>query len=141
MYSIGVSKYFVAFVDDFSRYTTVYTMKYKNEVFAKFKEYVAYVENQTNFKIKALRFDNGGEYISKEFHEFCSEKGISRQITSPYSPQQNGVAEQMNRSILESTRSMLYEANLSQNFWTEAVGTAVYLRYKSPSKFLKNVTP
>ena len=116
-------------------------MKNKNEVFAKFKEYVAYVENQTNFKIKALRFDNGGEYISKEFHELCSEKGISRQITSPYSPQQNGVAEQMNRSILESTRSMLYEANLSQNFWTEAVGTAVYLRYKSPSKFLKNVTP
>ena len=141
MYSIGVSKYFVAFVDDFSRYTTVYTMQNKNEVFAKFKEYVAYVENQTNFKIKALRFDNGGEYISKEFHEFCSEKGICRKITSPYSPQQNGVAEQMNRGILESTRSMLYEANLSQNFWTEAVGTAVYLQNKSPSKFLKNVTP
>ena len=110
--SIGGSKYFVTFIDDFSRYTTVYTMKNKNEVFAKFKEYVAYVENQTNFKIKALRSDNGGEYISKEFNEFCSEKGISRQFTLPYS-EQNGVAERMNRSILETTRSMLYEANLN----------------------------
>ena len=105
--SIGGSKYFVTFIDDFSRYTTVYTMKNKNEVFAKFKEYVAYVENQTNFKIKTLRSDNGGEYISKEFNELCSEKGISRQFTLPYSPPQNGVAERMNRSILESTCSML----------------------------------
>ena len=116
-------------------------MKNKNEAFAKFKEYVAYVQNQTNFKIKALRSDNGGKYISKEFNEFSYEKGISQQITLPYSPQQNGVAEGMNRIILESTSSMLYEANFSQNFWAEAVTTAVYLRNRSPSKFLKNVTP
>ena len=116
-------------------------MKNKNEVFAKLKEYIAYVENQTNFKIKALHSDNGGKHISKEFNEFCSEKGISRQFPLPYSPQQNGVAERMNRSILESTCSMLYAANLRQNFWTEAVATAVYLRNRSSSKFLKNVTP
>ena len=91
-------------------------MKNKNEVFAKFKEYIAYVQNQTNFKIKALRSDNGGKYNSKEFNEFCSEKGISRQFTLPYPPQQNGVAEEMHRIILESTSSMLYEANLSKNF-------------------------
>ena len=116
-------------------------MKNKNEVFAKLKEYIAYVENQTSFKIKALHSDNGGKHISKEFNEFCSEKGISRQFTLPYSSQQNGVAERMNRNIFESTRSMLYEVYLSQNFWAEAVATAVYLRNRSPSKFLKNVTP
>ena len=75
------SKYFVTFIDDFSYYTTVYTMKNKNEVFAKFKVYVAYIENETNFEIKALRSDKGGKYISKEFNEFCSEKGISQQFT------------------------------------------------------------
>ena len=133
--SIGDSKYFVTFIDNFSRYTAVCTMKNKNEVFAKFKVYVAYVENQTNFKIKALCSDKGGKYISKEFKEFCSEKGISRQFTLPYSPQQNGIAEEIKRSILKSTRSMLYEANLSQIFWAEAVAIAVYLRNGSPLKF------
>ena len=72
-----------------------------------------------------MQSDNGGEYIFTEFNEFCSEKGISRQFTLPYSPQQNGVAERMNKSILQSTCSMLYEANLSHNFWAEAVATAV----------------
>ena len=72
--SIKGSKCFVTFIDDFSRYTTAYTMKNKNEVFAKLKEYIAYVENQTNFKIKALHSDNGGKYISKEFNEFVLKK-------------------------------------------------------------------
>ena len=71
-----------------------------------------------------MQSDNGGDYIFTEFNEFCSEKGISRQFTLPYSPQQNGVAERMNRSILQSTCSMLHEANLSHNFWAEAVTTA-----------------
>eukprot|EP00253_Pinus_taeda_P034923 PITA_34923 len=110
--------------DDFSRNTWTYFLKKKSEVFDRFKEFKALVENQTEKKIKVLRTDNGGEFCGKEFEEFCKKCGIARQKTTPYTPQQNGVAERMNKTLMERARSMLSGAGLGQEFWAEAVDTA-----------------
>ena len=90
--SIGKSRYYVTFIDDVSRYTWIYFMHNKSDVFNKFKEFKALVEKQSDHKIKVLRSDNGGEYCSKEFDDYCKHVGIVRQKTTPYTPQQNGVA-------------------------------------------------
>ena len=148
--SIGGNRYFVTFTDDFSRYTTVYFMKNKSEVFSMFKEYANLVENKTGCKIKKLNFwstvksvrsDNGGEYLSKAFHAFCVEKGISHQLTNPYTPEQNGVSERLNRTIVESVRSMLIHSNLPLKFWANAVHCAVYAHNRSPTSALESSTP
>jgi len=98
------------------------------------------VENQTENKIKVLRKDNGGEFCSKEFEEFRKKCGIARQKTTPYTPQQNGVTERMNKTLMERVRSMLSGARLGQEFWAEAVDTACYLVNKSPSLALEDKT-
>ena len=99
------------------------------------------MENQTEKKIKALRTDNGGEFFKKEFEEFCKKCGIARQKTTPYTPQQNGVAEIMNRTLMEKARSMLSGTGLGQEFWAEVVETAYYLVNRSPSSALEDKTP
>ena len=80
-------------------------MKNKSEVFGKFKEFKALIENQSKKRIKTLRSNNGGEYTSKEFEAFCKEAGIKRELTTPYNPQQNGVAEIKNRTIMEAVKT------------------------------------
>ena len=116
-------------------------MKYKGEVFAKFVEFKALVENQSEHKIKAFRSDNGGEYTSKAFKRFLQAHGIKRQLSTPYTPQQNGVAERANRTIVEMARSMLHHQNLNKNLWAEAVVTAVYTRNRCPTSALVGKTP
>lgn len=93
--SLGGILYYMIFVDDYSRKTWIYFIKIKesNELLFKFKEFKALVENQTGKKIKTLRSDNGGEYISENFKELCISIGIKREYTVPYNPQQNGVVE------------------------------------------------
>eukprot|EP00253_Pinus_taeda_P016451 PITA_16451 len=92
------------------------------------------MENQIEKKIKVQRTDNGGEFCSKEFEEFCKKCGISRQRTTPYTPQQNGVVERMNKTLMERARSMLSCAGLGQELWAEAVDTACYLVNRFMSK-------
>ena len=82
------------------------------------------VENQTGRKLKCLRTDNGGEFKSDEFVKFCRERGIRCEYTAPYSPEQNGIAERMNRTIQERVVSMLQHSGLSDGFWAEALLTA-----------------
>lgn len=94
--SLGKSWYYISFIDDFSRYSLIYFMHSKSEVFIKFKEFKALVVKQSYYKIKVLRIDNGGEYCPKEFDEFCNHASIVRQKTNPCTPQQNWVAESMN---------------------------------------------
>ena len=103
-------------------------MKHKSEVLEKFKEWEAAVTNQAEGKIKKLRTDNGGEYASTEFEDFLEEKGIRHETTVPHSPQQNGVAECMNRTLQEAALSMILHAGLSKAFWAEAVCNAAYVR-------------
>lgn len=125
--SLAGSKYFVTFIDDYSKKIFLYTLKLKSEVFEKFKEFKTLVENQTGKKIKRVRSDNGGEYDNKKFTEFSKQNGIILERTIPYTPQQNGVSERFNRTIMEKVRALLIESNLGFELWGEACNTAVYL--------------
>ena len=116
-------------------------MRSKDETFKHFKEFVSLMETQSGKKLKALHLDNGGEYISKEFIDFCASKEIKRDFTAPYTLAQNGVIERMNRTIQEQNMSMLSQANLTQGFWVEALYTAVYLINRSPNATLEFKVP
>jgi transposase InsO family protein len=107
--SLGNFVYYVLFINDYSRKTWIYFLKAKDEVFNKFQEFKALVENLSERKIKVLRSDNGGEYTSKEFKEFC-QVGIKRELTTPYNPQHNEVAERKNRSIIEAAKANLHSS-------------------------------
>ena len=95
------------------------------------------MENEFEMKIKALRADRGGEYLSNEFQYFLKECGIRSEFTAAYLPQQNGVSERLNRMLVEAARSMLSHADLSNAYWAEAVATATYLRNRMVSTAVK----
>lgn len=139
--SIGGSKYFLIFQDDFSRMVFVYFLKSKNETFECFQKFKTLVETQKSKAIKVLRTDNGGEFCSKEFESYLEKFGIVHQKTNPFTPEQNGMVERMNRTLIEKARCLLFDANLSKAFWAEAVNTAVYLRNRSVVSGLVFKTP
>jgi hypothetical protein len=114
--SLGGARYFVTYIVDFSRKVWVYLLKSKGECLEKFKEFKAFVETQSEHKIKVFRSDNGGEYISKGFKGFLKAHGIEKQTSTPYRPQQNGVAERANHTLVEMARSMLHAQNLKNHF-------------------------
>lgn len=118
---------FMTITDDFSRKVFVYPLESKTEVFDVFNEFKKMAENQINKKIKAIRSDNGTEYVNKKFKEICRENGIIHEKTIPYTPQQNGVAERINRTLMDRVRSMLIDSGLDHRFWAEAVMTGTYL--------------
>ena len=94
--SVGGSRYFVTFTNDYTHYMYVYMMKNKSEVIDKLREYVEMAENFTGQHVKRIRSDNEQEYVTEEFKAFCKSRGILKHDTIPYTPQQNGVAERMN---------------------------------------------
>ncbi|KAL0406113.1 UNVERIFIED_CONTAM: hypothetical protein Slati_3925200 [Sesamum latifolium] len=112
----------------------IYLMRYKFEAFGRFKEYRLEVDNQTNCKIKALRLDRGGEYLSGEFIDYLKENGILSQWTPPGTPQLNRVAERRNRTLLDMVRSMMSFTESPPSFWGYALETAVKLLNIAPSK-------
>lgn len=132
--SLGGSRYFVTFVDDFTRYTHVYFLHDKSEVFSKFLEFSALVSNQTGQSIGTLRSDGGGEYISNEFETHLKSCGIRHEITVRYSAEQNGVAERYNRTVCEAARAMIIESRLPKFLWAEAIATAAYVRNRVPTR-------
>ncbi|KAE8684911.1 Actin-depolymerizing factor 1 [Hibiscus syriacus] len=111
----------------------VYFLKKKSEVFDTFIKWKAMVENETGLKVKRLRSDNGGEYRDSSFRDFCANNGIKMETTVPITPQQNGVAERMNRTLNERARSMRIHAGLPKFLWAEAINTAAYLINRGPS--------
>jgi transposase InsO family protein len=134
--SLGGSLYYVIFIDDYSRKTWLYLLKKKDEVFSKFQEFKAEIENLTNKKIKTLRIDNGGEYTSKEFVAFYKSIGIRRELIVPHNPQQNGVAKRKNRSIEETVKALLNDQGLSMFLWGEVAMTTMYVQNRSPHRIL-----
>jgi len=140
--SLGGARYFLLFIDDFSRYTTVYTIKQKSEVIIHFQHFKAKWENQLSLRIKRFRSDGGGEYSSKAFTQLLDDSGIVREQTAPYSPEQNGVSERANRTIIGRAKAMIFAAGLTDEMWGEAVHAAVYLKNRVPTSALaKGMTP
>lgn len=139
--SIGGSRYFLIFVDGFTRMAFVYFLKAKSEVLTYFKEFKSMVENQQARKIKIFRTDNGLEFCSNDFENYLKQAGIVHQKTNVYTPEQNGVSERNNRTIVERARCLLFDAGLDKSFWAEATNTAVYLRNRSVASGLNDKTP
>ena len=139
--SLSKCQYFISFIDDYSRKVWVYFLKHKDEAFGAFVEWSTMVETQAERKIKILRTDNGLEFCNQQFFEYCKEKGIVRHRTVAYTPQQNGVAERMNRTIMEKVRSMLSDSGLPKTFWAEVTNTAVTLINKTPSSAINFEAP
>ena len=126
--------YYVTFTDDFSRYGYVYLIKHKSDIFEVFKRFQNEVENQLGRKIKVLRSDRGGEYLSIEFFDHLKNCGIVSQLTPPRTPQLNGVAERRNRTLLDMVRSMMSRATLPIRFWGYALETAAHILNRVPTK-------
>jgi transposase InsO family protein len=110
--SIRKARFFLIFVDNFSRFTWTYFLRKKSEVFQHLKDFKSLVETRSGKKIKVLQTDNGGEYVNHEIHDLFHEAGIQLQHTIPYTPQQNGVAERKNRSLKEMASCMLHAKSL-----------------------------
>ena len=116
-------------------------MEKKDETFQLLKDFIALVENQLNKKIKGIRCDNGTEFKNFRLIELCGAKGIRRDYSNPRTPQQNGVAERKNRTLIEAARTMLADSKLPTMFWTEAVGTAAYVLNRVSITKPHNKTP
>jgi len=113
--STGQNKYFLTFIDDFSRKTWIYFLKRKSEVLNCFKAFKAIVEKQSGYKIRTVRSDRG-EYTLNYFEAFCTQQGIRHQTTPAYTPQLNGVAERKNRTILDMAKSLLKAKKLPKQY-------------------------
>jgi transposase InsO family protein len=134
-------RYFISFIDDYSRKVWIYFLAEKSQAFTVFKNYKNMVEKEAGTFICCLRTDSGGEFTSFEFNNFCKDHGISRQLTAAYTPQQNGVAERKNRIIMSMVRSMLSEKQVPKKFWPEAVNWTTHVLNRSPILAVKEITP
>lgn len=134
------NRYFMLLVDDYSKVMWVYLLKSKDEAFQTFKNFRKLVENETGEKLKTFRTDRGGEFLSNQFTMYCKETGLHRHYTSPYSPQQNGVVERRNRTVLEMVRCNLKTMEMPNVLWGEAVSHSVYVLNRAHTKALKDTT-
>ncbi|KAD4586040.1 hypothetical protein E3N88_23641 [Mikania micrantha] len=148
--SIGKKSYCLVVMDDYSRSTWVFFLAKKDETPEILKKFITLIENQKNLKVKVIRTDNGTEFRNQILIDFCDEKEIARQYSAARTPQQNGVAERRNRTLIEAARTMLSEAKLPIFFWAEAVNTACYVQnrallnkhhHKTPYEILFNQKP
>lgn len=133
--------YFVVFIDDFSQWSEVYTLKHKDEVCDIFKNYKILVENHTGRKIKYLQTDNEKEYCNAVFKTFLRENWIRRRLTVLHTPQQNGTAEKKMRTLVEMTRCLLRQHEIPLYLWGEALNTANYIRNRCPTEALAGKIP
>ncbi|PKU70166.1 Retrovirus-related Pol polyprotein from transposon TNT 1-94 [Dendrobium catenatum] len=134
-------RYYVIFVDDYSRFTWLFPLKTKSEVFDTFIHFKSQVENYTSRKIKILRTDGRTEFVNNSFSSFLKHHGIIHQLSCPYTPEQNGVVERKHRHIIETTRTLLATASVPYKYWADAVTTAVYLINRLPSPTIQNMSP
>lgn len=135
-------RFFVTFIDDWTHFVMVFPMKSKHEVCEWFEYYEALVTAKFGNKISKLKCDNGGEYYNKTFIGFCRRMGIQVEWTVPYTPEQNGTSERMNRTLVERARSMLEDARIDKVFWVQAVQVAAYISNRCPtSAIVSGKTP
>uniref|UniRef100_A0ABD2WR87 Retrovirus-related Pol polyprotein from transposon TNT 1-94 n=1 Tax=Trichogramma kaykai TaxID=54128 RepID=A0ABD2WR87_9HYME len=134
-------KYFVSFIDDYSKLARVYCIKTKDEVLECLIEYVNTCENAIEKKVKVIRCDNGTEYINKKVFKFAREKGIKINNCPPYAHELNGTAERFNRTIMNNARCLLAEAGVHKRFWPEIVCAATYLKNRTLANTVEIKTP
>ncbi|GJV59908.1 putative ribonuclease H-like domain-containing protein [Tanacetum coccineum] len=128
MKSINKKSYCLVVTDDFSRFSWVFFLATKDETPEILKNFITGIENQTDHKVKTIRCDNGTEFKNRIMNEFCEMKGIRREFSVARTPQQNGVAERKNRTLIEAAGTMLADSKLPTTFWAEVVNTACYVQ-------------
>ena len=148
--SMSKKKYALVIVDDYSKYTWVLFLHSKDETPQMVIDHMKLIELDSKAPVRAIRSDNGTEFKNQLLNDFCSDKGISRQYSSPRTPQQNGVVERKNRTLIEAARTMLSESRLLMYFWAEVVNTACYTQnrtlinkdlMKTPYEIMNNKKP
>ncbi|GJT58875.1 retrovirus-related pol polyprotein from transposon TNT 1-94 [Tanacetum coccineum] len=139
--SINHEKYTLVIVDEYSRYTWVYFLNTKSQASKMIMSFVRMVENQNDVKVKQIKTDNGTTFRNIELGSFCDEKGISQNFSSSYTPEQNGVAEMKNRTLIEAARTVLNGSVLSKHFWTEVVRISCYTQNRSIIVKRHDMTP
>jgi hypothetical protein len=139
--SIGGNKYGFVIVYDYTRYTWVFFLVDKSDVFATFKSFVKGIHNEFETTIKRVRSDNGSEFKNTRIDELCDNVGLRHQFSAKYTPQSNGLVDRKNRTLIDMTRSMLSEYNMSQSFLAEAINTACYCNNRLYCYPLKEMTP
>ncbi|KAK1561685.1 hypothetical protein QYE76_017663 [Lolium multiflorum] len=139
--TLGGRNYGLVIVDDYSRYSWVFLLKSKDETHREFIIFAKKAQRMYESEIKAIRTDNGTEFKNYTMQEFVDDEGIKHEFSAPYTPQQNGVVERKNRTIIEMARTMLSEFNSPHNFWGEAISTAVHYSNRLFLRPLHNKTP
>lgn len=139
--TINRKEYYVSFTDDHSRYTHLFLLRTKDETFDAYVTYEALMKTQYNVQIKKLHTDRGGEYLSNEFSDHLAKAGTVRQLTVHDTPEYNGVAERLNRTLLVKIRAMLHDSGLPKFLWGEAAHHAVYLKNRTWTRTLDDTTP
>ena len=134
-------RFIVTFIMMKSRYVMVYPLRKKSDVLSAFTRYVQDIKMSSGTTIKVLRSDNGGEYRNAGMDRFCKSKSIKQEYTVPYNPEQNGMAERMNRTLVEMTRCMLKDSELNKTYWCEAMMTAADIRNVLSNSSNKNSSP
>jgi transposase InsO family protein len=138
--SIHGNQYYLLLVDDATRYVTLHFLKAKSEAGKHIKNYLTYLQVRGN-PTHAIRVDRGTEFINKDLIDWCQEKGMEVQLTAPYSPSQNGVAERMNRTLVELARAMLTASKLPEFLWELAILHASYVRNRAYTTSIKGRMP
>ena len=133
-------RYVITFTDDYSRFRFVFFMARKSESLVMFMQFQAIAVGESGEEIGTLRTDGGGEYKSAEFESYLTKNKINHEEAIPHTPEQNGVAERFNRTLMEKVRPMLTQAGLLKIYWAEAVNTANYLKNRTPSQALLSKT-
>jgi hypothetical protein len=139
--SIGGYTYYVPFIDDKTRYTAIFFLRTKDEMYARFLVFYEWAHTQKGTKVKKLRMDNAGENLSDRIKAAFAKRGIQLELTAPNSPHQNGVAERKHRKLANIARSLLEQSRLPLEFWGEAYALANYIDNRLPTKALEGVTP
>ncbi|QRV95406.1 integrase core domain protein [Ceratobasidium sp. AG-Ba] len=132
--SIGKFKYYVSFTDVATRFTSLGFLRHKDETLSHYKSFEAMLDTQKNKKIKRVRFDNGGEFVNNDWQGHAALKGTILETTAPYSAQQNGIAERLNRTLTEKARAMMLESGAPKFLWSEAIAYACYLKNRVPTQ-------
>lgn len=137
----GGEKYFLTFIDDYSKCTRIFCIKSKAETASCFIEFVNLVENKFNKRVKKLQCDNGKEYLNRDIYDFIRHKGIELLPCPPYVHELNGVAERYNRSAMDIGRCLMREAKIHRRYWPEVIKTAAYLKNRTIANTVENKTP